>query len=499
MASLSISTVAVRPRAALRTISASRGNYGSLTRPLPLKPALLKVSARRPSASPLRLSSGRSTVAPCRASSEAAPASPGDDSKPVAPAVVKTKKPRLPYLDSLRFFLIAYIATGHFIAFAAPSAFVMKLFAQVNVVVGAFFVLSGYVAGYVATELNEYKATPRLKPAVTYFIGRVAGYYPLFALVNLIFAPMFMWVDYMYNGPIKAAWHALVTFTLSQAWFPTSAELWNAPTWFLSALTVAMLVLPYALPYIAQWRKKGLRRALFVLIAISVLAKVAYTYDLGVWGIFEGTLSPRAHPNQMLWNMQRFHPFFATLEVLMGAVAARLVMTDGGDAEDRPTGSGGLLASPMLPPLAMLALIGARAAGMIALNDPLSRGIFFIPLFIMFVVNLHRRAVSPPEGTKGPGLMAAILSAKPLVYLGALSFPIFMLHGPLGQMFYKKAIATKLWGGTMNVIAGPWFFGVFWLTILVSAALVNKLFIENTWVQTRTKEAVQKLSSALST
>lgn len=92
-----------------------------------------------------------------------------------APPAARSKKPRLPYLDSLRFFLIAYIATGHFIAFASPSLFVAKLFSQVNVVVGAFFVLSGYVAAYVATELNEYKASARIKPAVSYFVGRVAG------------------------------------------------------------------------------------------------------------------------------------------------------------------------------------------------------------------------------------------------------------------------------------------------------------------------------------
>ena len=30
-----------------------------------------------------------------------------------------------------------------------------------------------------------------------------------------------------------------------QAWFPAHAEIWNAPTWFLSALTFAMIVLPH--------------------------------------------------------------------------------------------------------------------------------------------------------------------------------------------------------------------------------------------------------------
>jgi hypothetical protein len=45
----------------------------------------------------------------------------------------------------------------------------------------------------------------------------------------------------------------------TQAWFPAHAEIWNAPTWFLSALTFAMLVLPHVLPAIAAMRKKGLK------------------------------------------------------------------------------------------------------------------------------------------------------------------------------------------------------------------------------------------------
>lgn len=43
----------------------------------------------------------------------------------------KASKPRLPSLDSLRFFLIAYIGVGHFVAFATKDAFLLKLFSQV--------------------------------------------------------------------------------------------------------------------------------------------------------------------------------------------------------------------------------------------------------------------------------------------------------------------------------------------------------------------------------
>jgi hypothetical protein len=61
------------------------------------------------------------------AGSGAVPAAGGDAAKPA-----KVSKPRLPSLDSLRFFLIAYIGVGHFVAFATKDAFLLKLFSQVR-------------------------------------------------------------------------------------------------------------------------------------------------------------------------------------------------------------------------------------------------------------------------------------------------------------------------------------------------------------------------------
>lgn len=36
-------------------------------------------------------------------------------------------------------------------------------------------------------ELGKYEASPRVKPAGAYTVARVAGYYPLFAIVNILF------------------------------------------------------------------------------------------------------------------------------------------------------------------------------------------------------------------------------------------------------------------------------------------------------------------------
>lgn len=62
-----------------------------------------------------------------------------------ADPAAKNKKVRIQAFDSMRFFLILNIVLGHFIMFAQPSPTVLKFFSQHNVLVGAFFALSGYV------------------------------------------------------------------------------------------------------------------------------------------------------------------------------------------------------------------------------------------------------------------------------------------------------------------------------------------------------------------
>jgi peptidoglycan/LPS O-acetylase OafA/YrhL len=88
--------------------------------------------------------------------------------------------------------------------------------------------------------------------------------------------------------------------------------------------------------------------------------------------------------------------------------------------------------------------------------------------------------------------LTKILSSKPLVYLGGLSFPIFIVHGPIGQVFYKKLIAKKLWGG---VLFGPEYFLLYCAVVLGSAFLLNKLVLESPTVTKWSQRRVEQFSS----
>ena len=419
----------------------------------------------------------------------------GGGASTAAPA--PAKRIRISAFDSMRFFLITFICIGHFIRFADPSPLIMNLFSQVNVLVGAFFVLSGYVTAYTATTNGAYEASPKLKPAPAWTLSRIFGYFPLHVIVLALFSPMFLFADVKYNGWIPSIFHGIISVTMTQAWFPLHAEVWNAPSWFLGALAFATATMPYALPPLAAMTKPQLRKVMFYLLTASLLPKIGYSYDHHCWGVMEGIMAPKAFDNLAIFNTQRFNPFFATIEVLMGAAACRLVMLDGVDSEDKdktstPTSPLGTLG----PLLGMMAVLVLRAMDVLKLNDMLTRTILFLPLFIKFIMACHRVAVAEANGTtkKNQDLVVRFLSSKMLTGLGPLGFPMFLVHGPVGQLFYKKIVATKLFGNTMNKMYGPNFFYVFMATVVGLAAILKALVLDNKAIGEFSKKTAAKWS-----
>ena len=267
-----------------------------------------------------------------------------------------------------------------------------------------------------------------------------------------------------------------------------------------------------------------------VLTAVSVVAKIAYSYDTNGWFFMEGTMSPKTHPSWMFWNATRFSPFMALVEILIGCVAARMVMirecddtresVDEGEAarlimagssggggrvssssSSSKSGSGSgsgknnggvggvgggfnFATSPVVPLVGMAGVVMSRTMGWLPLNDALTRGVLFIPLFTSFVMRVHVQTVYedlPNAAREGYNSFSKMLSAKWLTYLGAVSFPIYILHGPIGQIFYKRAVATKLWGVVFTKY--PAFFPVYLAVVLVGAVAVHELFMKNKNVQ----------------
>lgn len=405
------------------------------------------------------------------------------DSSSGAQAVARpTKKPRIDCVDGCRFALVFPIIVGHFIRFGTNRPLLLKLLTQENVLVGGFFLISGYVSGYVNTKIGErdYEQAKLAKPEL-FFWQKVMSYYPLHFLVSTLFAPMFIMTDvWMKNRRCTTAFHGLLNYTLMQAWFPSEAEIWNPPTWFLSALTFTNAAMPtVVLPQVSKLSKSGVYKLCCGLSIISLLQKLSYSqaWQFTCRGAYkERTLTPH------LWNTTRFHPFWALVEVTMGIAAVRDVMLDDEETRKAPP------KNPLPFFVASYASLALRLTRL-NLNDALIRGVLFVPMYIKFLKALHRDCISDQ-----PHAITRFFGSSLMTRLGAIAFPMFIVHGPIGQIFYKKAVATRLWGRVMP----QGFFPAYLAIVLLSGHLINEGFLKNKYIQRSSARLAQILAQKCS-
>lgn len=318
-------------------------------------------------------------------------------------------------------------------------------------------------------------------PKQKWILTKIFGFYPLHLVTLLLFSPIFLYADISYNGVPTTIFHGILSLTMTQAWFPMHAEVWNAPTWFLSALAFCMALFPYCLPSIIALDKAALAKTAWWVWIIYLLPKIGYLYDFNAWKIVEGVTAPKAHPNLAIFNSLRFSPVNAVAEVLLGVLACRIVMLDN---DEKPHRTNAL--STFVPLALMLGLMGLRANDTIIMSDMVMRGFLFIPLFLRFLMAMHRNTVK-----KVPDPILSVLNNRFLIALGGLSFPIFIVHGPVGQLFFKKIIAKQIWG---KVLMGPESFAAYMATTIGLAWILQKTFLSSSAVQSWSKNSVEKLS-----
>lgn len=119
-------------------------------------------------------------------------------------------------------------------------------------------------------------------------------------------------------------------------------------------------------------------------------------------------------------------------------------------------------------------------------NDAMVRATLFVPLYTKFLTSVHRDCLS-----KNPSAVTRFFGSKLMTYLGGLAFPMFILHGPIGQVFYKKILATRLWGRPMPNA----FFPVYLAICLGCSHLLNENFVKNKQVGKIAGQVAQWLAS----
>ena len=337
-----------------------------------------------------------------------------------------------------------YIVFGHFVQVSTSNRWLLALLKQHNMIVGCFFVLSGFV-------LAIGHKGPAFPKTLTFMRKRLSRIYWVYLFVLVLFAPMFVFIDRSAgSGNLAIAGHAAIVLTLLQAWSADWGLLWNSPTWFLSAWVFANCLFPISYRITKPLVRKQLLAGIGLIFSLLLLIRIYYTEKIGLWGIEE----LRPDLNWPVFNFFRFHPLFNSLEFFAGLMAGHIFKQN-------------RLASRLSS--FYVWTVGAVLLGIVVLrlwfpvNELLSRS-FFMPLFLVWIYFLSFETSS----------VSKILSKSFFVYLGNLSFCIYVLHGALGQLFYKRIVRTWL------AHDAPPFYG-YLISLLVGAIFLRHLVEKPFW------------------
>ena len=311
-------------------------------------------------------------------------------------------------LTSLRFFAVLFIVFHHLRIAFKPSPLDNKVLFGYSGIIGVTFFL--FLSGFVIT-LN-YRNFSRVQDSLYFMWNRIVRIYPVHIFTLFICLIMF----YMWNAPIK-----LPTLTINalllQSYFPLKRIFFsfNSVTWILSTLLFFYLVFS-----IANHKPKNFFW-IAVLSTLCLIASMAYI-----------EVNPKANK---LWLLYIFPPN-RLLVFLFGVGSAKLFIKFYTPLKTYL----GKSSATLLEIISILLIIDFVLWGsltrflynlLLSINFPFGKSLDFfikhyitsaIPAFLLLVVfGLER------------GFISRFLTKRIFVFLGEISFSIFMFH----QLFFR--------------------------------------------------------------
>jgi peptidoglycan/LPS O-acetylase OafA/YrhL len=304
--------------------------------------------------------------------------------------------------------------------------------------VDLFFVLSGFVLAHTySAGLSEQGAVGR------FALRRLFRLYPLHLATLLVFVFAHLGLSFVLGPRAETsafvaanepfATQLLAHLSLAHAANLTPSTAFNGPSWSIAAEAFAYLA--FALIAASPLWRRGRVLAfaglallgLVMLQAISPLAGLFSTYDAGVWralfGFSVGVITQTGlKPAIRLFTAR---PSLASLAQALGLAAA----------------------------IAFIASFG--------MHDPIT-----LAAPLLFAWPILALAAAPQ------GLPARALSAPPLVWLGTISYSVYLVHYPIalaiGEVMDKLGEKAPPVFGDLAVLA-------YWVAVIVASAITYRL------------------------
>lgn len=338
-----------------------------------------------------------------------------------------TETPRLPdtilELTSVRFFAAMFVVLFHVhddtpLLTNLPTQFFLKGYLGVDI----FFILSGFILTHV--YLAQWTAGRfRYGP---FMLNRVARVYPLHLVMTLAFVALYtLSARFGFLGEADGMdWSALPFHLLAvHGWGFVGHHAWNFPSWSISSEFFAYLIFPLFLMLTRVGARAGLALAAVALAAAFYASGAffrpftALTFDFGIVRIF----------------------FEFGLGVFVYMMCARMFLS--------ATAVRWLLLAAVLTFVAICHVSRSN-------NDDIA--LIFLAGGIIFLLGQLSRSPGP-----------SIMRAKPLVYLGEISYSTYMIHY-MAELIYVKGMSRPL-GTPGQLPFGAWL-GLLLVILIGSAA-----------------------------
>jgi peptidoglycan/LPS O-acetylase OafA/YrhL len=313
-------------------------------------------------------------------------------------------------LTAIRGVAAAWVAGCHIQPFWFPGApaTIASALLMGRTAVDIFFVLSGFI-------LAQVYGAVRFEQVPTFWLRRICRVYPLHLSVMAALALSALTVSALHGWAHLYDWGSFGVVTLLLQSFLLDGAPWNPPSWSVGVELLCYAIFPLTVRLMC--RMPGLLLAGVAAALALAEARVLHQYDGAITG-----------SGAVLRGLVGFH---------LGAALCLLL--------------------PRLPvraaPAAGLAGSVGIAFGIVAAS----------PAVIVLAAAVTIVALAPDRG-----LLAGALAWGPLVWLGRVSFSIYLLHAPL------LAVLNRV----LSHLVGPWAITTIFLAILIPLSQATYRFIE---------------------
>ncbi|WP_187272642.1 acyltransferase [Methylobacterium sp. WL9] len=380
----------------------------------------------------------------------------------------------LPVLTSLRFFAAFYVLVFHYDRFFFPDAPRHTVILLGHTGVTFFFVLSGFILAYTYHAVDFGDRLVRRR----YLWARVSRVYPAFLLSLAISLPWFVAWVLKTEPPLKwliASGAVLAPLGL-HAWVPGAACSLNCASWSISVEAFFYLLFPLLLPLVLR------RPAEYALAALGLWAVFGAFCTL-LWSRYAPGVSliepePAGTMAVLLAQGIKYNPLLRLPEFIAG-----LVLFAGWRRMRRPASEAQAAtargrAGPFLAAAALAALV-------LVVIEP------YVPSPLMH--NGLTVVAWAPLILAGADLRGGVLASAPLVFLGRISFALYLLHMP------AYAVVNTLDRTLHGAISGvsPWLAAGAATALSLAAASLVHLAVEEPARRVLLRRGLQAMLPAL--